>query len=85
MIDPVRFPQLYFLLSFNLDQISPQQALKTYEKEWRWVNLRMMSNNWRMLLIELIDKLAGGIFEPWFDEAGDVRKPVIEELEVGAG
>lgn len=41
-----------------------------------------MSNDERMLLIELIDEINGGIFEPFLDTFGKVRERVIVELTV---
>lgn len=83
-IDPVGFPQLFYLLWYRIGIITPQEALRTYETHWRFVNYEMMSNDERMLLIELIDELSGGIFEPYFDDLGQDRRQVVVELKLMA-
>ncbi|WP_143849475.1 hypothetical protein [Octadecabacter ascidiaceicola] len=46
------------------------------------MNYKMVHNDERMLLQELIDELSGGIFEPYLDEHGKDRRPVIVELKL---
>jgi len=81
-IDPVGFPQLFYLLWYKLGIITPQEAFATYKNHWRFVNYDEMSNDERMLLIELIDELSNGVFEPFFDDLGQDRRPVIVELKL---
>lgn len=81
-IDPTLFPQLFYLLWYRIGIITPQEAFKTYVTQWRFVNYEMMSNDERMLLIELIDELSDGIFEPFFDDLGQDRRPVIVDLKM---
>ncbi len=80
-IDPVVFPQLFYLLWYCADTITPERAFRTYEAHWRFVTYAMMSNDERMLLIELVDELSGGVFKPYFDDLGEDRRVVIIELE----
>lgn len=81
-IDPVKFPQLFYLLWYKTDLITPLQALEAYECQWRFVNYELMHNDERMLLIELIDELSCGVFEPWFDKQGHDRRPVTIEMKM---
>ena len=81
-IDPVGFPQLFYLLWCKADIITPEEALETYTNHWHYVNYEMMSNDERMLLIKLIDELSNGIFEPFFDDLGQDRRPVVVELKM---
>lgn len=84
-IDPVGFPQLFYLLWYRIGTITPQEAFTTYETHWRFVSYPMMNNDERMLLIDLIDELAGGVFEPFVDDLGQDRMRVIIELDDDAG
>ncbi|MCK8463077.1 hypothetical protein MUY35_04350 [Aliiroseovarius sp. S1339] len=81
-IDPVKFPQLFYLLWYKTDVITPWHALEAYKRQWRFVNYEMMHNDERLLLIELIDELSCGVFEPWFDEQGHDRRPVTIEMKM---
>ena len=81
-IDPVKFPQLFYLLWYKTDVITPWHALEAYKRQWRCVNYEMMHNDERLLLIELIDELSCGVFEPWFDEQGHDRRPVTIEMKM---
>ena len=84
-IDSVEFPQLFYFLWYKEGIITPREAFKTYETQWLFVNYEMMSNDERMLLIELIDQLSLGIFEPCIDECCKDRRPFTVEVEEGAG
>ena len=81
-IDPSKFAELFNVLVHRTDVVTPTVALEAYLRQWRFVNYEIMHNDERMLLQELIDELSGGIFEPYFDEHGNNRRPVIVELKL---
>lgn len=83
-IAPQLFPELTFLLRQKISRITPEIAFRTYEREWRWVNYQMMSNVERMFLIELIDEIGGGVFEPFLDKFGKARERVVIEVDESA-
>lgn len=74
-IDPVVLPQLFYLLWYCADTITPERAFRMYEAHWRFVTYAMMSND------ERIDELSVGVFKPYFDDLGEDRRVVIVELE----